>query len=444
MPGRSLLSALANSCLGGKPTVEEVSARGTRTLDKPWRWLRPLAQRYVAAVQGRTRFRHRDVVQFLRDDAGFARAWSRHFHELKVKHWLAEPQRMQPVEAAAAWNIPPIESVGALAEWLSLDPGELEWFADLKALAYKQDHPRLSHYHYRVLTKRSGAIRLIEVPKPRIKELQRQILARILGRIPIHRAAHGFVKERSIRTFVAPHVGQRVVLRMDLRDFFPSCRGARIQALFRTIGYPETVADLLGGICTNAVPRSVWNGFDLGIGRVQLREARALYARAHLPQGAPTSPALANLCTYRADCRLAGLAEAAGAEYTRYADDLAFSGGKTFERRVERFSTHVAAILLEEGFSVHHRKTRVMRQGVRQHLTGLVTNRHMNVMRADFDRLKATLTNCVRHGPASQNRGAHPHFRQHLEGRVAFVETINPSRGERLRAILGQISWPSE
>jgi hypothetical protein len=212
------------------------------------------------------------------------------------------------------------------------------------------------------------------------------------------------------------------------------------------MGYPESVADLLGGICTNATPRDVWKaapsteaGFD--IPAAQLREARALYARPHLPQGAPTSPALANLCAYRVDCRLAGLARSAGAEYTRYADDLAFSGGEAFVRRVERFAAHGAAILHEEGFGVNHRKTCIMRQGVRQHLAGLVANRRLNVMRADFDRLKAILTNCVRKGPESQNRDAHPYFRAHLEGRVGFVETINPGKGRRLRAILEQIRW---
>jgi hypothetical protein len=108
---------------------------------------------------------------------------------------------------------------------------------------------------------------------------------------------------------------------------------------------------------------------------------------------------------------------------------------------VERFATHVAAILHEEGFSVHHRKTRIMRQDVRQRLAGLVANRRMNVMRADFDRLKAILTNCVRLGPQSQNRDAHPYFRAHLEGRVGFVESVNPGKGRRLRAILDQIQW---
>jgi RNA-directed DNA polymerase len=96
---------------------------------------------------------------------------------------------------------------------------------------------------------------------------------------------------------------------------------------------------------------------------------------------------------------------------------------------------------MEEGFSVHHRKTRVMRQAVRQHLAGLVTNRQANVIRADFDRLKATLTNCVRADPESQNRDSHPSFRAHLEGKISFVEMINPAKGKRLRTIFDQISW---
>ena len=144
---------------------------------------------------------------------------------------------------------------------------------------------------------------------------------------------------------------------------------------------------------------------------------------------------------YRADCRLSALARAAGATYTRYADDLAFSGGEQFEKGVDRFAAHVAAILHEEGFAVNHRKTRVMRRGVRQYLAGVVTNEHPNVVRADFDRLKAILTNCARHGPASQNRDGHAAFRAHLEGRVAFVEMINPQKGARLRRIFEKIAW---
>jgi RNA-directed DNA polymerase len=90
---------------------------------------------------------------------------------------------------------------------------------------------------------------------------------------------------------------------------------------------------------------------------------------------------------------------------------------------------------------VNHHKTRIMRQGVRQQLAGLVTNQRINVKRADYDILKAILTNCVRHGPESQNRDGHAHFRAHLEGRVGFVETIHAEKGQRLRALFERIRW---
>jgi len=422
-PNRTLLSVLARSFLGGEPTVEDTFKRASHTLGRRWRWLRGVARRYAAAVEGSTRPRQREVAKFLREDDGFQNAWAKHSHEIWIKHWLAEPQRMQPVAAAETWAIPVIESAGALAEWLEITPDELDWFADLKGLCYRSRSQRLRHYHCRVLTKPSGGVRLIEIPKPRLKELQRRILSGILEKIPAHPAVHGFLKGRSIKTFAAPHVGQHVILRMDLKDFFPGFGGARIQTFFRTLGYPEPVADLLGGICTNAVPR--WPHYD----------------RPHLPQGAPTSPALANLCTYRADCRLLGLADAAGAQYTRYADDLAFSGSEGFERSIESFSARAAAILIEEDFTVNFRKTRVMRQGVRQHLAGLVTNERLNIRRSDFDQLKAILTNCVRMGAESQNRESHADFRSHLNGRVAFVEQINPEKAKRLRAIFERIEW---
>jgi retron-type reverse transcriptase len=398
--------------------------RITRTLGREWRWIPPLVRRFVKTFPlDKPRPRHRDVVHFLLRTPVFRRD----LKKLSVGDWLVGPPQMQPALAAAGWPVPPIETAVALAAWLELNLAALEWFADLHGLNRKSGS-KLRHYHYRVLTKQSGKIRLIEAPKPRLKELQRKILTGILEKIPPHPAVHGFLKGHSIKTFATPHAGQRVVLKMDLEDFFPSISGARVQALFRTIGYPEAVADLLGGICTTLAPSDVW-------------KARDLYTQSHLPQGAPTSPALANLCAHRVDCRLTGLAKSAGAVYTRYADDLAFSGGEAFEHSVERFSTHVAAILHEHGFSVHHRKTRIMRQSVRQHLAGLVANEKLNVRRSDFDRLKATLTNCLRHGAASQNRDAHPHFRHHLQGKIAFVESINPAKGKRLRALFEKIPW---
>ena len=404
MPNRAPLGALARAFLAGEPGVEGIVARATAMLGKRHRWLKPLAFRYVETFGLQTRPRRTDVIRFLAADR----------LKFRVQHWVTAETKMQPVPAAEAWEIPPLETIGALTDWLHLDTGQPEWFADLRGTGNK-------HYYYRLLTKADGSARLIEAPKSGLKHLQRRILSRILEQIPPHPAVHGFIKGRSIKTFAAPHAGQRVVLRMDLRDFFPSINAARIQAFFRTIGYPEPVADLLGGLCTTSAPRAFC-------------KLLPLHSQPHLPQGAPTSPALANLCFWRMDCRLSGLARSAGATYTRYADDLAFSGGEAFERCVNRFPIQVAAILGEEDFRVNHRKTRIMRQGVRQHLAGLVVNDHINIRRADFDLLKAILTNCVRRGPGSENRA-------HLEGRVGFVESISLSKGLRLRRIFDQISW---
>jgi hypothetical protein len=284
-------------------------------------------------------------------------------------------------------------------------------------------------------------VRLLETPKPELKELQRRILAEILDRVPVHPAVHGFVKGRSIATFAAPHTGKAVVLRLDLDHFFPAFPAARIQALFRTLGYPEPIADRFGGISSNSAPRSLWLERPIDVAPRLWNDARALYMRPHLPQGAPTSPALANLMAFHLDCRLTGLARSVGAVYTRYADDLAFSGGADFDRAVERFSSHAAAIALEEGFSVNHHKTRIMRRGTRQSLVGIVVNEGLNLRRRDLERLEAILTNCARRGPASQNRENHPDFRAQLEGRVGYVEMINPEKARQLKSILQSIRW---
>jgi hypothetical protein len=145
-------------------------------------------------------------------------------------------------------------SARELADWLGLTIGELDWFSDLRSFEYKQSPGRLRHYYYRVLGKRFGQVRLIEAPKRRLKTIQRRILDEIVNLIPLHDSVHGFRRGRSITSFATPHVGRHVVLRFDLQDFFPSIGAARIGALFRTVGYPERVADLLAGLCTNATP----------------------------------------------------------------------------------------------------------------------------------------------------------------------------------------------
>ena len=102
----------------------------------------------------------------------------------------------------------------------------------------------------------------------------------------------------------------------------------------------------------------------------------------------------------------------------------------------------MAAIALEEGFEVNHRKTHVMHRSDRQILTGIVVNEKPNVRRAEFDRLKAILTNCVHRGVAFENRAAHRDFRAHLHGRIAHTRALSASRGARLHAIFERTTGP--
>jgi RNA-directed DNA polymerase len=274
--------------------------------------------------------------------------------------------------------------------------------------------------------------------------VQRLLLAGLLDRVPPHAAAQGFRRRHSVLTHAALHTGQAVVVRVDLADFFTSVGRAQVQAIFSAAGYRGPVARMLAALCTTATPASVIAALP---GPEQAADVpgafrqRQWLRRPHLPQGAPTSPALANLCAYRLDVRLAALAGVFGAQYSRYADDLTFSGGADLARIADRLVDWVTLVARDSGFAVQHRKTRVMKAAARQQVTGIVVNERLNLRRRDLDVLRAILTNCVRDGPAKQNRAQHPDVRAWLQGRVAWVAAVHPERGARLRAVFERIVW---
>lgn len=345
---------------------------------------------------------------------------------------LAELPRQPepPLPPRERWHrdVPRWPTSADLAAALRLTPGELAWFAD--ARTWNRRAPdRLRHYRHRWL----GA-RPLEVPKPRLAELQRRLVRLLLSRLPVHEAAHGFRAGRSAATFAAPHAGRPLVARFDLAGFFTSITAARLRAYFGHLGYPGEVAVALTGLLTTATPLEVLRAVPAGAERHRL-------ATPHLPQGAPSSPAIANALAARLDKRLAGLADKIGLAYTRYADDLAFSGA---EAPVTRLCDGVRRIAADEGFRLQPGKTRIMGAHQRQKLAGLVVNQRPAVPRADYDALRATLRNCARTGPAAQNRAGHPDFRAHLLGRIAWVAATHPARGARLRALFDTIDWGAE
>lgn len=350
--------------------------------------------------------------------------------------WAAAPQS-QPTTVALpgapprdtiAEGLPALYSVRELAEWLDLTVSELEWFADHGGWL-RTATPRLRHYRVWTRAKRDG-VRVIEAPKPRLREAQRRILRQLVSRIPVHPAAKGFIPGRSTADFAWPHSGKPTVLRADLRHAFESITASRITDVFRRAGYPPAIARLLADLCTTATPADQLRGVP---------SAHAAHLRGrHLPQGAPTSPHLSNLVMRSLDRRLHGYAMANGLTYTRYGDDLALSG---YEMNADRALWVVLRVIASEGFTVHAGKVRIMRRHQRQTLAGLVVNDRPRVSRADYDNLRALLHNARRDGSSSQNHARHADFRAHVLGLIAWVGASDPTRRDRLLRMADKVDW---
>ncbi|MFI5608895.1 reverse transcriptase family protein [Amycolatopsis sp. NPDC051903] len=341
-----------------------------------------------------------------------------------------DPTPLAPLPPIWRWPVPHWTTFDQTATALDLTPGELAWFADTHHWNSRA-HAPLRHYTYRWLPTKSGGRRLIESPKPRLAELQRRIRRHVLAALPVHEAAHGFHPGRSTLTCAAPHAGRAVVVRMDLEAFFPTITATRIRALLALAGYPPAVAAAIAGILTTRTPPDVL--------RQAPRKIRDRLANTHLPQGAPSSPAVANAVAHHLDRRLAGLAAKLGAAYTRYADDLTFSGEATLP--VHRLLPGVRRIVTDEGFTTREDKTAVTRSHRQQRVAGLVVNTKPAATRTRYDELRATLHNCVTTGPAAQNRQRHPDFRAHLRGRIAWIEATSARRGAKLKALFERIDW---
>lgn len=430
---------------------EDLMHAGALVLGARRRWLGPLVRAVLSGYPRRPDGAPRELARWIMAQPVFpdavSKAAARGKAIVPAAYLVGDGIRPDgPIEAAVpagpggTVEPAPPRDLGWLARELRLTPGELDWFADTRHWNGRAHSPDLQHYRYEWRPRPGRVPRLLEVPGIRLRTVQRRALDRLLAPIPLHAAAHGFVPGRSAVTGASTHTGSEVVISLDLTAFFAHVTPGRIFGVLRQAGYPEATAHVLTGLCTHAVPEPVLRSMpDGGTEGERFGLAHALRA-AHLPQGAPSSPALANLAVRRLDSRLAGWAQAAGATYTRYADDLAFSGPATLARRADAFISGVERIVEAEGHAVNPRKTRVRGASVRQSVTGVVVNAHPNVARTEYDALKALLHNCVVHGPESQRRGRRD-LRAHLAGRIAWVSALNPERGRKLRQAFDRITW---
>jgi RNA-directed DNA polymerase len=435
-PAQQLAAALADAMLAGPWEVEAAVGRLQVTLDGRPRWLRPFVREVMAGYPHAPTDRPRELAAFVQISRVLAGVGQSNQGLPKPVVRLSSPT----VTTRRPFPTPVIDDIGSLAEHLGRSADELTQLADTRLRARRARRERIANYRYRWLDRPSGP-RLLEAAKPRLAAVQRAILDELLMPIPVHPAAHGFVAGRSAITGAAVHVGARLVINMDLEHFFASISAGRIWGVLRSAGYPEPVAHLLAGLTTHASPMSALSVMPTGPDPSRDFRLRRRLAAPHLPQGAASSPQLANLVAFSLDRRLAAYAQAAGLRYTRYADDLTFSGGQALARQAPALRAAVRMMIGQEGFRLNPAKSRQRGDDQRQMVTGIVVNRRTNLARPDYDRLKAVLHDCRVHGPRHANRQRHPAFREHLLGRISWATALNPDRGNRLTTAFDAIDW---
>lgn len=269
-------------------------------------------------------------------------------------------------------------------------------------IGYMEKFPDNFYRTFRV-KKNSGGYREIVAPRRVLKTIQRWIYVHICLKAAPNDCVMGFIKGKNIFDNGRVHAKNRNLMVIDISDFFPSVKFAQVEDVFRHFKFPERVAHQLTALCC-------------------LHEC--------LPQGAPTSPALANLVFRPVDLELSKLSKEWGCSYTRYADDLAFSGSKVFS---EKDKSRVAQVLNQFGFSINERKSRIIGQGGRQMVAGLVINHCALPPRATRRRWRAMFHRASRYRREFADRV------QNLSGIVSFVNQFEPETALKYRKVLEKV-----
>ncbi len=253
-----------------------------------------------------------------------------------------------------------VETLGQLARVTDVP----YWY--LRAVVERKRDP----YASLLRTKRDGSIRPISAPEPLLMEVQRWILRNILSDVPQHVASYAYRESRSIVDCAREHVGARWLVKMDIHDFFGTVTEQRVYRVFRDLGYKALFSLELARLCTRVARRSTTRAPGL---RYRVVPAYVSESIGVLPQGGPTSGALANAVATKMDRTLHGISHRRGLIYTRYSDDLIFSADDSWDRKKSRdLISQVTAIAVDNGFEIHKKKTHVVPPGARHVAVGLM------------------------------------------------------------------------
>jgi len=351
-------------------------------------------------------------------------------------------------------NLPVIFSITHLAICLNMRVSSVRKIADLE-VEYFDEPKSESHndpskerkitekpYLYFRLRKKNGGTREIMVPNQRLKKIQQWILKYILEKVPLDKVCTGFRKGYSIKENASIHKGAECVLNIDLLRFFDMITRNRVWGLFKQLGYHPSLAYLFADLTTAYHKDIYWNKIkEEGI--KELNELGRESSRI-LPQGAPTSPMISNIICRSLDNRLSKLAEKCNCKYSRYADDITFSGG---EKNIPTLKL-VTQIIEDEGFFINRDKVRYQYRGKKQYVTGLsvADETKVRVPRAKKREIRQVIHYCLKYGVKSHQEKtgkSKKHFREWLMGNIAFIHSIEPEYAKKLFDRANRIDWAS-
>ena len=316
-------------------------------------------------------------------------------------------------------GLPDLQTPADLASAIGIEARELTW------LCYHRGASSVDHYHRFQIPKKRGGMRNVSSPKTRLRVAQNWALQNVLKPLPIHGAATAFAPGANVVENARRHAGRAVVVRIDLKDFFPSIGFKRVKRLFENFGYNEGIATMLALLCTES-PRV----------ELTLDETKRYVAVGErvLPQGACTSPTLTNLLCRRLDARLAGIAQTLGFVYSRYADDLVFSSDSG-DADVNKLIGLTRRVVTDEKLVVNDEKTAVMRPHARQVVTGLVVNAQdadgPRVSRGDLRRFRAFCHRYEQLGAEKMSEQIGRDALSYARGMIAWIAMSDAARAEK-------------
>ena len=288
----------------------------------------------------------------------------------------------------------------------------IKW-KDLKIIINNSDK---LYYNFSI-SKKSGGKRIISMPNKELLIVQKKIQEKILDNVIIHKNAFGFVKNKSIIDNAKMHLNKEMILNMDLKDFFPSIHRGRVFYIFKNIcNYDNNTSYCLTKLTTY---------------------------KNSIPQGAPTSPVISNIVAFMLDVRLSKIADKFNINYTRYADDITFSGNK---ENINKSLLKIVNDIIEGcGFKVNKKKTRFASYAGRQEVTGLiVNNKEISVPNDYIKKIRQELYYVKKYGLKGHREKVgftNKYFKDHMLGKILFVNQIDSKKGKKLLNEFNKINW---